>query len=322
MLIVLLPIVCEIIIVFSVILFFCGLIGIYTNMLSEKMICLVKKYVIPGIKAHSLYDNIIYLGMFFFYLLFTFYKNEYTAFCLFTWASLFLLFCCCSIRDEKNLLKLIICIFIYGMIIFEYWGLGILQYMDIVFIKREIEQPRIGFISCYMFFVVYVATYAIVYYLEEKIKDNDIIFGLLKKIIWGIFSLWVIGHTLLAFELIDEVFFLDQECRFGQYEDIIKYMYLGLKNMNIVQYVEAYNAIQMKETDTRIIPAWMFIFQYACSFIGLMCLKDVPKYNEEREVYGVSRSLQMCKKEISTFMSIIFCEVICRFINYVRIKTR
>ena len=51
--------------------------------------------------------------------------------------------------------------------------------MEIVFIKRELEQPRLGLISWYMFFVVYVATYAIVYYLEEKIKDNDIIFGLL-----------------------------------------------------------------------------------------------------------------------------------------------
>lgn len=320
--IVLLSIVCEIIIVLSFILLFCGLVGVFTNILSEKMICFVKKYVIPGIKAHSLYDNIIYLGIFLFCLLFNFKQNEYTAFCLLTWASLFLLFCCCSIRDEKNLIKSIICIFIYGMIIFEYWGLGIIPYMEIVFIKRELEQPRLGLISWYMFFVVYVATYAIVYYLEEKIKDNDIIFGLLKKIIWGIFSLWIIGHTLFAFGLLDDVFFLDKECKVGQCEDIIKYMYQGLKNMNIVQYVETYNAIKMEETDTKIIPAWLFIFQYACSFIGLMCLKDVPKYNEKREVHGISRSMQMCKKEMSTFMSIIFCKVICRFINYVRRKTR
>lgn len=98
---------CEIIIVLFFILLFCGLVGVFTNILSEKMICFVKKYVIPGIKAHSLYDNIIYLGIFLFCLLFNFKPNEYTAFCLLTWASLFLLFCCCSIRDEKNLIKLI-----------------------------------------------------------------------------------------------------------------------------------------------------------------------------------------------------------------------
>ena len=65
---------CEIIIVLSFILLFCGLVGVFTNILSEKMICFVKKYVIPGIKAHSLYDNIIYLGIFLFCLLFNFKK--------------------------------------------------------------------------------------------------------------------------------------------------------------------------------------------------------------------------------------------------------
>lgn len=288
------------------------LIGNFTNILSEKMNCIVKKYIIPGLKAHSMYDNITHI-LIFVAITCVLIKSEYSglvfAIIFLIWMS-YMLYC---IRKVNNLINLTIFIVIYIVIVFDYWFWGITAYIDVVFINRAVESPKIEIISLYMFLVVYVATYGLVYSIEEKIKDNDIIFGLLKKIIWGIFSLWIIGHTLFTFGLLDDVFFLDKECRFGQCEDIIKYMYQGLKNMNIAQYVETYNAIQMKEIDTKIIPAWLFIVQYACSSVGLMCLKDVPKCNEKREVHGICRSIQMCKKEISTFMSIIFCKVICRF---------
>ena len=258
------------------------LIGNFANILSEKMNCIVKKYIIPGLKAHSMYDNITHI-LIFVAITCVLKKSEYSglvfAIIFLIWMS-YMLYC---IRKINNLINLTIFIVIYIVIVFDYWFWGITAYIDVVFINRAVESPKIEIISLYMFLVVYVATYGLVYSIEEKIKDNDIIFGLLKKIIWGIFSLWIIGHTLLAFGLLDDVFFLDKECRFGQCEDIIKYMYQGLKNMNIVQYVETYNAIQMKEIDTKIIPAWLFIVQYACSSVGLMCLKDVPKYNEKIE---------------------------------------
>lgn len=297
------------------------LIGNFANILSEKMNCIVKKYIIPGLKAHSMYDNITHI-LIFVAITCALIKSEYSGLAFAIVSLIWMLDMLYCIRKGNNLIYLTIYIVVYLLIVLDYWFWGITAYINVVFINRAVESPKIEIISWYMFFVVYVATYGLVYSIEEKIKDNDIIFGLLKKIIWGIFSLWIIGHTLFAFGLLDDVFFLDKECRFGQYEDIIKYMYLGLTNMNIAQYAETYNAIQMKEIDTKIIPAWLFIVQYACSSVGLMCLKDVPKYNEKREVHGISRSIQMCKKEISTFMSIIFCKVICRFINYVRRKTR
>lgn len=297
------------------------LIGNFANILSEKMNCIVKKYIISGLKAHSMYDNITHI-LIFVAITCALIKSEYSGLAFAIVSLIWMLDMLYCIRKGNNLIYLTIYIVVYLLIVLDYWFWGITAYINVVFINRAVESPKIEIISWYMFFVVYVATYGLVYSIEEKIKDNDIIFGLLKKIIWGIFSLWIIGHTLFAFGLLDDVFFLDKECRFGQYEDIIKYMYLGLTNMNIAQYAETYNAIQMKEIDTKIIPAWLFIVQYACSSVGLMCLKDVPKYNEKREVHGISRSIQMCKKEISTFMSIIFCKVICRFINYVRRKTR
>ena len=123
------------------------LIGNFANILSEKMNCIVKKYIIPGLKAHSMYDNITHILIFvaitcvliFVAITCVLIKSEYSglvfAIIFLIWMSYMLY----SIRKVNNLINLTIFIVIYIVIVFDYWFWGITTYIDVVFINRAVE---------------------------------------------------------------------------------------------------------------------------------------------------------------------------------------